>query len=177
MEHLFANTQKTKLVNEYTTTIKDDRETIIGAVEDIPLAKDMRPTNIRFIIQNADHNDKNRYNDIQIMSFHSASGSDFVWTIQTTIKQILNTIFDNTDDLDLLISSCTFHYVLYKGYRFEDFRNGRIFVNFSILEDISERSGLKCFHTIRHYEIEINFEEVRVMDTMQSLKAIKDALV
>lgn len=176
MKHLFANKQRTSLVNEFSETIKNDREAIVGAVEDIPLAKDMRPANISFYIQNADHNDKERYSDSQHISFHSVGSGDFVWTIQSTIKQILNTIFDNTNDFNSFILTCNFHYVLYKGYRAKNFRNGRIFVNFSILEEVRENGEVRYFNKIRHYEIEIKFEEVGVIDTMQSLKVIKDAL-
>lgn len=176
MNHLFANTQKTSLIAEYTKTIKSDRGTIIGEVESLPLVTDMTPANITICVMNNDHNDKKRYDDTQIMSFHSASGGDFVYTIQIMIKKILNKIFDNTNDLDLLISRCTFNYALYKGYRFEKFRNGKIYVRLSILEDVSESSGRKCFHTIRDYEIEITFEEVCVMDMKQSLETLKDTL-
>lgn len=162
-QHLFANNQKVSIIDEYTETIIGDEDKIFCAVEDMPLVKDMHPSNIRMHIQNANRNDTKYYEDSQVMSFHTIGGNDFLITIKTRIEQILGIIFDNTDDLDLFIKRCTLNYILYQGNRTHDLRNGKIFVKLSILEDVSTNRGHKCFHTIRDYEIEITFEETRIV--------------
>lgn len=155
-KHLFKNTEKAIGLIIYSNTFKGNREEIINGVNDIDLLKDMRPTAIKYYITNEDYNDKERFCDIETRIFYTKDSTSFVGCVQSILKNNLNKIFDNTDDLDLFTITCTFNSVAYEGMRSFNHRNGKVNAMLSILEPTSH----KTFHIIRKYNIELSFSEV-----------------
>ena len=156
--HLFKNDNKVSRLIDFTESVKGNRETVNDLIERILLPNDLRPTNIKCYVENIDPNDNERFSDNTVICLHSKTDDEFSFGIRSTLKQILDKIFDNTDDLDLFTITCTANSVAYKGLRCNNNKNGHIDIVLTILMNVSQSPVM--FHTIRKYNINIAFDEV-----------------